>query len=71
LAILVALGILLVLGGWYCYYVGVWASCDYGVFYIIGVIWVIGCACQFSCSVQVVLEMPFHHSHDTFKCVEV
>jgi hypothetical protein len=77
LANLVAWGTLLVLvdpciftmGGWYCYYVGAWASCDYGVSYIVGVTWVTCCGGQFSCFAQVVLEMPFHHFHDTFKFV--
>jgi hypothetical protein len=79
LAYLVALSTLLVLvdlciftmGGWYCYCLGVWVSCDYGVSYIIGVIWVIGCGGQFSCFAQVVFEMPVRHFHDTLKCVVV
>ncbi len=76
---LIALSISLVLanlcistmGRWYCYYVGPWVSCDYGISYIVGVTWVIGCGGEFSCSAIVVLEMPFHHFHDTFKCVGV
>jgi hypothetical protein len=76
LANLVALSTLLVLaklciftvGRWYCYCVGVWINYNYGVSYIVGVI---GCGCRFSCFAQVVFEMPFHHFHDTFKCVGV
>jgi hypothetical protein len=59
------------MGGWYCYCVGVWVGCDYGVFYIVGVIWVIGCGGQFFCFAQVVFEMPICCFHDTFKCVVV
>jgi hypothetical protein len=79
LANLVALNTLLVLanlcistmGRWYCYCVCAWTNCDYGISYIVGVIWMIGCGHRFSCFAQLVLEMPFHHFHDTFKCVEV
>ncbi len=67
LACLIALGIRLILidlcicimGIWHYCCVGVWTSCDCGVYYIVGMIGMIDCGGQFSCSTQVVLEMPF------------
>jgi len=79
LACLVALGLLLVLvdlciftmGRWHCCCASAWASCDYGVFYIVGVIGVTCCGSQFCCYAQVVLEMSLQHFHGTFKCVAI
>jgi len=79
LACLVGLGILLVLvdlciftmGRWHCRCVSAWASCDYGISYIVGVIGVTCCGSQFSCYAQVVFEMPLWHFHGTFKCVAI
>jgi hypothetical protein len=76
---LVALGILLILvdlciftmGRWHWCCVGAWVSCDCGVSCIVGVIGVTCCGGRFSCSTQVVLEMPLRHFHGTFKCVAV
>jgi hypothetical protein len=59
------------MGGWHWCCVGVWTSCDLKVFCIVGVTKVISCGGRFSCSTQVVLEMPFRRFHGTFKCVVV
>jgi hypothetical protein len=77
LARLIALSILLVManlyisnmGGCHCCCVGAWAGCDCGISCIVGVTRVTSCGGQFSCSTQVVLEMPLHCFHGTFKCV--
>jgi hypothetical protein len=77
LAHLVALSTLLVManlcifnmGRWHCCCVGAWANCDYGISCIVGVIKMTSCGGWLSCYAQVVLEMPLHCFHGTFKCV--